>query len=120
MRIVPWVAAIFSIICFVNSAAAADKPKPLFASDDVLSLTISGPISGLSRKANAAPVPGTLKVEGGAPEELPITLATRGITRRLVDICAFPPLRVEFTQKPGAASIFKGQKGLKLVTHCQS
>jgi hypothetical protein len=60
-----------------------------------------------------------LKVEGAAPETLPVTLSSRGITRRREDICSFPPLRVEFTQKPGPSSIFKGQKHLKLVTHCQ-
>jgi hypothetical protein len=124
MRTVPWaaLAAFISVLSCVH-AVAADKPKAqkaLFTSDEVLSLTISGPISGISRKADAAPVPGTLKVEGAAPEELPITLATRGVTRRMSDICAFPPLRVEFSQKPGGDSIFKGQKGLKLVTHCQS
>jgi len=48
-----------------------------------------------------------------------VTLSVRGITRRKKEICAFPPLRVEFPQKPGPDSIFKGQKRLKLVTHCQ-
>jgi hypothetical protein len=102
-----------------NSAIAADTPKPLFASDDVISLTISGPLSGISRDLAAKPVPGMLKVQGSAPEALPIVLSTRGITRRRKDICSFPPLRVEFTEKPGANSLFKGQKRLKLVTHCQ-
>jgi hypothetical protein len=46
-------------------------------------------------------------------------LAVRGTTRRRQDVCTFPPLRVEFTDKPGPSSLFKGQKHLKLVTHCQ-
>ncbi len=58
-------------------------------------------------------------MSGAAPETLPVTLSARGITRRKDDICSFPPLRVEFTQKPGPSSLFKGQKHLKLVTHCQ-
>ena len=50
---------------------------------------------------------------------MPVTLSVRGITRRKKDICSFPPLRVEFNAKPAVTSIFKGQKSLKLVTHCQ-
>src|SRR5438445_12323494 len=66
------------------------------------------------------PVPVLLKVAGYTPEALPIELSTRGSTRRLKQTCSFPPLRVEFTEKPAATSLFKGQKRLKLVTHCQS
>ena len=112
--------AVFSILSWTSSANAADAPKALFAGDEVISLTISGPLSGISRSPDAKPVPGVLKVTGGAPETLPVELSTRGITRRMKQICSFPPLRVEFTQKPPKTSLFRGQKRLKLVTHCQS
>ncbi|HEY6457320.1 MAG TPA: hypothetical protein VIY90_18745 [Steroidobacteraceae bacterium] len=112
-------AATFCILSWVNPIRAADDPKPLFASDAVLSLTLTGPLDRISRNIAAKPVPGVLKVGGAAPETLPVNLSVRGITRRREDICTFPPLRVEFTQKPGPSSIFKGQKRLKLVTHCQ-
>jgi len=110
----------FSILSISGPALAADTPKPLFASDEVIAFTLSGPLGGMSRKADAKPVSGILKLAGSAPETLPVALSTRGITRRLQQICAFPPIRVEFTEKRGAASLFKGQKQLKLVTHCQS
>ena len=113
------IAAIF-VLSWAEAAIGADTPKPLFASDEVINLTISGPITGISRAEAAKPVPGVLKVQGSAPETLPIALATRGSSRKMPETCAFPPLRVEFTQKPGPASLFKGQKRLKLVTHCQS
>jgi len=112
-------AAIFSILSWANPVRAADGPKPLFALDDVLSLSLAGPLDTISRDIAAKPVSGVLTVGGAAPETLPVTLSVRGITRRRKDICTFPPLRVEFTQKPGPSSIFKGQKRLKLVTHCQ-
>jgi hypothetical protein len=111
--------ATFSILSWANPVRAADDPRPLFASDDVLSLTLTGPIDRISRAIAAKPVPGVLKVEGATPETLPVNLSVRGITRRREDICSFPPLRVEFTQKPAPTSIFKGQRHLKLVTHCQ-
>jgi hypothetical protein len=112
-------AAMFSILSWANPVRAADDPKPLFASDEVLSLTLTGPLDTISRDKGAKPVSGVLKVGGAAPETLPVNLSVRGITRRRQDICTFPPLRVEFAQKPGQSSIFKGQKHLKLVTHCQ-
>jgi hypothetical protein len=110
----------YFIFILAIPAIAADKPQPLFASDDVITLTISGPLNNISRNEAAKPVPGVLKVNGAAPETLPIALSTRGITRKLKDICTFPPLSVEFPGKPGPNSLFKGQKRLKLVTHCQS
>jgi hypothetical protein len=112
-------AATFSILSWVNTAIAADKPRRLFVSDAVINLTISGPISYMSRSVTAKPVAGILKVEGDAPETLPVTLSVRGVTRRQREICSFPPLRIAFTEKPSSTSIFKGQNRLKLVTHCQ-
>jgi hypothetical protein len=113
------VAAILSILCVANPAAAADGPKPLFAGDEVLTLTLAGPIETMSRDKGAKPVAGVLRVGGAAPETLPVSLSVRGITRRKKEVCTFPPLRVEFTEKPGPSSLFKGQKHLKLVTQCQ-
>jgi hypothetical protein len=112
-------AANFSVVCWVSPVLAADGAKPLFASDEVLSLSLAGPIDAISRDVGAKPVAGVLKVNGAAPETLPVALSVRGITRRRSEICSFPPLRVEFTEKPGPSSLFKGQKHLKLVTHCQ-
>lgn len=116
---IAFAAATFSILSWATPVHAAGGPKPLFASDDVLSLTLTGPFDAMSRDIGAAPVPGVLKVGGAAPETLPVTLSVRGITRRKKEVCAFPPLRVEFPEKPGPDSIFRGQKWLKLVTHCQ-
>jgi hypothetical protein len=112
-------AATLAALSGANPARAAADPKPLFASDDVLSLTLTGPLDTMSRDKGAKPVSGVLIVGGATPETLPVSLSVRGITRRKKEVCSFPPLRVEFTQKPGPSSIFKGQKHLKLVTHCQ-
>lgn len=119
IRKMAFAAATFCILSWANPVRAADGPKPLFASDDVLSLTLTGPFDAISRDRSPKPVPGVLRVGGAAPETLPVNLSVRGITRRKKEVCAFPPLRVEFPEKPGPDSIFKGQKHLKLVTHCQ-
>lgn len=98
------------------AVAAAAPPKPLFASDDTIHIVIRGPITSFVRNRAEQPRPATLTVGG---ESLPVNLSVRGITRRMADICAFPPLRVEFTRPPAATSPFAGQKRLKLVTHCR-
>ena len=115
------VAALALALAAAAGSAQAAAPKPLFASNEVIRFTLKGPIDSLARGSRSPDktVPGTLTVQGAAPETLPVTLSVRGITRRDSEICPFPPLRVEFTDKPPANSLFKGQKRLKLVTHCR-
>ena len=108
-----------ALILFVLAApaTAAEPPKPLFANDNPIQITLRGPIPTLVSNRNSPPVPATLTV--GA-ESLPVTLSVRGITRRKKEVCAFPPLRVEFASPPPPTSLFAGQKRLKLVTHCRN
>ena len=113
--------AVLAAITFGGGVAAA-PPKPLFASRDIVHLTLRGPIGSLAQDSatSTRTAPGTLTVDGPAPETLAITLADRGITRRAKDVCTFPPLRIVFPDKPPAGSLFKGQHKLKLITHCRS
>jgi len=120
MTLVAAFAAAALMASLAAGPAAAGKPKPLFASSEPIHLTIKGPVGKLPRGGSGEQTAaGSLTVQGAAPETLAIKLSTRGITRRQADVCSFPPLRVEFTDKPAATSLFKGQKRLKLVTHCQ-
>jgi hypothetical protein len=100
--------------------AAAAPPTPLFASDAPIQLTIQGPIGNLVRNSERSQVPtGATLALAGSSETHAIRLTPRGITRLRKETCAFPPLRVEFGQPPAAASLFAGQRRLKLVTHCR-
>jgi len=64
-------AATFCVLSWASPVCAADGPKPLFASDDVLSLTLTGPFDTISRDIGAKPVSGVLKVGGAAQEPCP-------------------------------------------------
>jgi hypothetical protein len=103
----------------IASPAAAQQPKPLFASNDPIHIVIQAPLSNLSRnRTSNNVVQGTLTDPSG--QALPVSLSARGITRRAKDVCDFPPLRVRFPSAPPPTSLFAGQNKLKLVTHCRN
>lgn len=95
-------------------------PKPLFAGDEPIGVTIQGPVNNIVRNAaeTTAPQAATLTLSASR-ESHSIRLSARGLSRRTAGICDFPPLRVEFAQPPAANSLFAGQRRLKLVTHCK-
>jgi hypothetical protein len=101
------------------AATAAEPAKPLFASDQMIRVTISGPISAIAQRAEGSTEPHAATLSVGAAETDPIILSARGNARRNTEVCQFPPLRVTFTTPPAATSPFRGQKRLKLVTHCR-
>lgn len=103
-------------MALVGSSVAAKQPAPLFASEAPIHVTIRGPIGSLASNRAETPRAATMIVDGVT---YPITLTTRGITRKMADICDFPPLRVALTQAAPAGSLFDHQKHLKLVTHCK-
>jgi hypothetical protein len=121
-RRVPRWLPIAAALAMLGALPAQAAPKPLFASDGILKLRIEAPFGDLIRTAphSTAPFEGKITLTEPAAETLAIQLSARGISRRNPDNCDFPPLKIEFKEKPGGASLFKGQKSLKLVTHCRS
>ena len=119
-RTIHWLAVTLALASLA-AAPAQSAPKPLFASDAILQLRIEAPFSNLIRAAphSTNAFDAKLIVKGPAAETLAIKLSPRGISRRTTEACEFPPLKIEFTEKPGAESLFKGQKSLKLATHCR-
>ena len=114
--------AALAALAAAPAQAAHSTPSPLFGSDAVLQLRIEAPFADLIRAAphSTKAFDAKLIVTGPAAETLAIKLSPRGISRRTTEACEFPPLRIEFTDQPGAASLFKGQKALKLATHCRN
>ena len=100
----------------------AKKATPLFSGDQPIHVAIRGPISTIVRTPGSLRTarPATLTLVSPASETHAIQLSPRGLTRRLKITCTFPPLRVEFASKPAATSLFKGQRRLKLTTHCRT
>lgn len=97
---------------------------PLFASHDLLEVTIEAPLKSLLRQRNRDDrdaFEGTLRYfQGdGAPITLDVSLRTRGRFRLNPRTCNFPPLRLNFKKSQVAGTMFAGQDRVKLVTHCQ-
>lgn len=117
-----WISVIGALLAALLTApAAAAAPTPLFAADEPIRLTLRGPLRAIARAAerSTAEHDATLSLAAPAAETHPIRLSARGISRRRRDVCTFPPLRIEFPTPPAAGSLFRGQRRLKLVTHCR-
>jgi hypothetical protein len=101
-------------------AQQAGLPRPLFVDLAPLQLTITAPLRTLSRNRRAREeVPGSVMVrdDSGAVAALDVDLRVRGNSR--LDVCSYPPLRLDFKRRETAGTVFAGQNRLKLVTLCK-
>ena len=95
------------------------KPEKLFASEQMLTISLTAPWRDIvSRNQTQPEYPGELVYtdERGESHRLPLTIERRGITR--LRICAFPPIKLRFDKEAVKDSMFRGQKSIKMVTHC--
>ena len=103
-------------------AAPGERQIPaLFSSHDVIELTIEtdyGRLRG-DREQDSEYRPAVLRLtdDEGAERTFDIRVRTRG-NFRLVN-CRFPPLRVNFPRTRMGGTVFDGQNGIKLVSHCR-
>jgi len=98
---------------------------PLFKSHEPLAFTLTAAFGAINRDRdpNTKKVfPGVLQLqgEGGKAESFPVQLSTRGHARLNARVCSVVPLRVEFTKKDLAGTVFERQRELKLVTNCEN
>jgi hypothetical protein len=104
-------------------ASAADA-DPLFSSNEVMKITIEGPLRALSRdRAEEAELrPGTLTYSDaeGVLSSLQVELQPRGQSRRDRAVCTFPPLWVHFDKQSTQDTVFAKQNRVKMVTYCRS
>jgi hypothetical protein len=118
-------AALLSVsACAVAAAETMRAPDPLFDSDELLRITLTGPFRTISRDGDEDPErrPGTLSYTAadGSTVTFSAELEPRGKSRRDRKICTFPPLWVRLDKDEIDDTLFDKQKRLKLVTHCRS
>lgn len=111
-------------LLFISTANLySQKPKKLFRSDSILEITIILPskeVINKRKERNEYESKLTYIAADGSPINHSVKVQVRGKTRALKQICSFPPLHLRFNKKDTENSIFKGQKKIKLVTHCQN
>jgi hypothetical protein len=98
----------------------AAKPDKLFDRDDTLNVTLTAPWRDIEHdEKNQDPYPATIEFtdELGNKVTLDMTAARRGITRQRV--CDFPPIKLRLEKEAAKGTTFRGQKSLKMVTHCK-
>lgn len=120
-----WVfAALIGLIIAISPSHAQDEKKTakLFNNYDEWNVTLSGPWREIKRNVKVDrlyPAELTYPGEDGQPITANIEVAPRGLTRRL-KVCDFPPLKVHFDKEKMKGTALRGNKSLKLVTHCDS
>ena len=107
----------------VHLAVAQESPefRPLFNSDQLLELSIHGPLEQLTRERRDRPeLDGEVRFldSDGSEIVLDVEISSRGNSR--LDICNFPPMWLNFRRRQLPGTVFAGQNRLKLVTQCKA
>ncbi len=109
---------------------AANRPvpprAPLFESNEVLDLTVEGPLTRVFQERDEeekTSYDGVIRYHApGAilPETFDVELRTRGHFRLRISTCPFPPIRLHFEREQLEQTIFASQHRIKMVTHCRT
>lgn len=99
--------------------------KKLFRSDDLVELSLRFDYEGLQKdRLKKSPTYFLAQLnhtnDKGELEDFPVQIRVRGAYRKDPTTCNFPPIHIKFDKDTiPKGSIFRSQKKIKLVTHCQ-
>ena len=103
------------------SAASAPQIPAMFSSHELIEFTIEADYGALrgDRTEDSEYREAILRLtdDEGVAREIDIRVRTRGIFR--LENCRFPPLRVNVPRSRVGRTVFDGQNGIKLVSHCR-
>jgi hypothetical protein len=107
------------VIMMTTSFAFAKEADPLFQNDEILQVTIEGPLTTLiDEKSKEDYLNGFFRYTDadGSPVEFDLKLRARGNFRHAN--CDYPPVRLNFKKSQTKNTLFDKQDKLKLVVHC--
>ncbi|MBS2100509.1 hypothetical protein KEM10_19650 [Carboxylicivirga linearis] len=110
------------VLSCVSSVNANNiRPKGVFDSDDVLKLTLIADFNKLNteRDKSAGYLEGKVIYNDKKEVELPVKVKVRGNYRLKETTCEFAPLKLKFSKSDVGRTIFRNNRKVKLVTHCQ-
>ena len=113
---------ILVITCiYVKPVLAQDLP--LFQSDEPLELTLEADVIALTEDKSDDPEYTQAFLIQNLPDYkiigFEIQVKPRGNSRRLTDLCDFPPLKFNFKKNQLNSTVFEGQDKLKFVSQCR-
>ncbi len=115
------------IVLLATASAAGDDASgditPLFTSNDLLEVTIRGPLTSIMDERSAAEdLAATLTYNDVEHGEVLVDIGVqaRGRFRKQTRICRWAPLRLNFKKSKLDDTIFAGSDKMKLVTHCRN
>lgn len=104
------------VACLLILHASGLAAAPLFVDHDVIDVTLTGPVSALiNAHDKSLELPFKLHAENSHYD---VDVRIRGNSR--LEVCKFPPLRLNFAVANDDSGVFGGQQKLKLVTHCRN
>ena len=92
-----------------------DDTKPI---ELILQMDMQKVLSDKSKEPEYSPAFLIHKIDSKTIQTFNIKIRARGKTRRISNICEFPPLKINFIKKSTKNTIFDGQDKIKMVTHC--
>lgn len=115
--------AILPFFCF-SIDSKGENSNTLFSSSEPLELVLELDLQKVLRDKSDDPEYSPAILIHNLNEEdiqvFNIKIKARGNTRRIGDICEFPPLKINFEKKSTENTVFQGQDKIKMVTHCNS
>ncbi|MCG8309227.1 MAG: hypothetical protein MI975_17675 [Cytophagales bacterium] len=100
------------------------RESPLFQSDDPIELILEADLLAIIEdKSDEPEYKQALLIQKLSAHEIhafEIKVKPRGNTRRVTELCDFPPLKFNFKKKQLTNTIFEGQDKLKFVSKCRN
>lgn len=116
-------AFLFLFIIFLPVKPILAKNAPLFQSDEPLELILEADVIALTEDKSVDPEYTSAFLIQNLPDykinRFEIKVKPRGNSRRLTELCDFPPLKFNFKKNHLTNTIFDGQDKLKFVPQCR-
>jgi hypothetical protein len=111
------------LIASFSKGSTTDESNPLFTETEPLELVLEMDMDKVLNDKSEDPEynPALLiqKLSDNKIQTFNIKIKARGRTRRIKDICEFPPLKLNFEKDATKNTTFEGQDKVKMVTHCR-
>ena len=115
---------ILTLLPIITLANEPDKNIPLFQDNKPIELVLEMDMQKVlnDRSENPEYLPALLVHRKSETQirAFNIKIKARGRTRRITEVCEFPPLKLNFEKKSTKNTVFEGQDKIKMVTHCRN